>query len=252
MPKHILTTEEMDVLSSNFIEYNNGPNRLIIKPGSSIYYEEGRVFESITRHPLGNILPMGAYSYVVDSNQSIYFYDIGRYCSIARGVEVVNGIHPMHSVTSSAYHYGNWCINHSPKEFSYKGPVENFNRGYGRGRIGNDVWIGGYCIIRAGLNIGDGAVIASGSVVVKDVPPYAIVGGNPAKIIKYRFEEDIIEKLLDLSWWDYSPDCFCDINMYDVEMFIETMYLRKSMNQLKKFRPKKFTFLNNALKMIDD
>lgn len=106
--------------------------------------------------------------------------------------------------------------------------------------------------LRAGLNIGDGAVIASGSVVVKDVPPYVMVDGNPEKIIKYRFEEDVIEKLLDLSWWDYGLDYFFDINMYDVEMFIEAMYMRRSMDRLKNFKPKKFTFLNDSLKMIDD
>lgn len=69
--------------------------------------------------------------------------------------------------------------------------------------IGNDVWIGMFAIINRGVKIGDGAVIAAGAIVTKDVPPYAIVGGNPAKIIKYRFSEDIIDKLLKIKWWNW-------------------------------------------------
>jgi acetyltransferase-like isoleucine patch superfamily enzyme len=67
--------------------------------------------------------------------------------------------------------------------------------------IGNDVWVGGGVTIMSGVTIGDGAVIAANSHVVKDVPPYAIVGGNPAKVIRYRFSEEQIEKLLKIKWW---------------------------------------------------
>ena len=93
--------------------------------------------------------------------------------------------------------------------------------------VGNDVWIGRGCILKCTnpnkpLVIGDGAVIASDSVVVKNVPPYAIVGGNPAKIIKYRFSEDVIESLLRIKWWDWSLDKIYDNFKYfnDVEKFI--------------------------------
>ena len=93
--------------------------------------------------------------------------------------------------------------------------------------IGNDVWIGRGCILKCTnpnkpLVIGDGAVIASDSVVVKNVPPYAIVGGNPAKIIKFRFSEDVIESLLRIKWWDWSLDKINDNFKYfnDIEKFI--------------------------------
>lgn len=72
--------------------------------------------------------------------------------------------------------------------------------------IGNDVWIGSHATIMGGVTIHSGAVVAAGSVVTKDVPPYAIVGGNPAKIIKYRFPKDIIAKLQIISWWNWSPE----------------------------------------------
>ncbi|MBR6012399.1 MAG: CatB-related O-acetyltransferase [Selenomonadaceae bacterium] len=94
--------------------------------------------------------------------------------------------------------------------------------------IGNDVWVGRGCILKSThpekpLTIGDGAVIASDSVVVKDVPPYAIVGGNPAKIIKYRFSEKIIESLLKIKWWDWDIDKIHDNFKYfnRVEEFVE-------------------------------
>lgn len=92
--------------------------------------------------------------------------------------------------------------------------------------IGNDVWMGRGCILKSGnpakpLVIGDGAIIAADSVVVKDVPPYAIVGGNPAKIIKYRFEPEIIDSLLRIKWWDWSLEKIYDRFKYfnDVEKF---------------------------------
>lgn len=72
--------------------------------------------------------------------------------------------------------------------------------------IGNDVWIGSEAMIMAGVNIGSGAVVAARAVVTKDVPPYAVVGGNPAQIIKYRFDEKTITQLLNLKWWDWAEE----------------------------------------------
>ena len=99
--------------------------------------------------------------------------------------------------------------------------------------IGNDVWIGRGCIFKSNnpekpLVIGDGAVIAADSVVVKNVPPYAIVGGNPAQIIKYRFSDKIIEKLLRIKWWDWDIDKIHDNFQYfnRVEEFVEMHDIR--------------------------
>jgi acetyltransferase-like isoleucine patch superfamily enzyme len=77
---------------------------------------------------------------------------------------------------------------------------------YGITNIGNDVWIGDKVIVIGGITIGDGAVVGAGAVVTHDVPPYAIVAGVPAKVIKYRFDDEKIRKLLDLKWWDWSEE----------------------------------------------
>jgi len=120
---------------------------------------------------------------------------IGKFCSISHGVKIGLGPHPLNFFSTSPIFYE-----------SYRGFVDKqlYNEFDDKGytEIGNDVLIGANALILAGVKIGDGAVIGAGSVVTKDVPPYAIVAGNPAKIIKYRFEKEIIKKLLQIKWWN--------------------------------------------------
>ena len=133
---------------------------------------------------------------------------LGKFCSISTKVYLVAGNHP-----SSVF------VSTSPSFFSMKGQngqtfvtCNKFEEnklidGYSV-VIGNDVWIGCQKVIKEGIKIGDGAIIAMGSVVTKDVPPYAIVGGVPAKVIKYRFSTEQIEKLLQIKWWDQTDEWF--------------------------------------------
>lgn len=179
-------------------------------------------------------------------------FDIGRYCSIARGVNVTQGHHPLHTVTTSPYHYSAYYSSHLPENLRCAGPNVPFNRDYGRGVIGNDVWIGSYCTIKSGITIGDGAVVASGAVVVKDVPPYSIVGGNPAKVIRGRFDREIVDRFMDLKWWSYSPETFRDINMFDVGVFIDEMERRKERGDLLPFKPNRFRILSGEILAASD
>lgn len=129
---------------------------------------------------------------------------VGRFCSIGPRVYMLFGTHPTSRFVSThpAFFSSDTPICHSyVKEVLFDGRDRTFDDGYGLS-IGNDVWIGGNAVILGGVQVGDGAVIAAGAVVTQDVPPYAVVGGVPARIIKYRFEQNQIRQLLQIRWWD--------------------------------------------------
>lgn len=127
---------------------------------------------------------------------------IGKFCSIACGSQFIMGS-ANHRITSiSTYPFnvfgGIWAQKTPPhlQQLPFKGDII----------VGNDVWFGRECKIMPGVKIGDGAIIAAYSVVTKDVIPYSVVGGNPAKLIKMRFDDELINLLKELKWWNYSSD----------------------------------------------
>lgn len=143
---------------------------------------------------------MGDYSSIgIDSKVSNAI--IGRFSVIAREVYVGVGAHPTNYLSAHSIFYKNNPWGFHPewvKEIDYdESPICH---------IGNDVWIGTRAIIMDGVNIGDGAIVASGAVVTKDVPPFAVVGGVPAKIIKYRYSQEMINRLLEIEWWNLSDE----------------------------------------------
>mgnify|MGYP003451628448 FL=1 len=245
--KFIVDEPDAALFAENLVEFNQGVDKRSIRTGETVRYTSGRVFEELTRHPPGKILPAGAFTHVVDAQDSFFLFDIGRYCSIARGTNITQGHHPLHSVTTSPYHYSAYYSRHLPEDLKYSGPYVPFNRDYGRGVIGNDVWIGAHCAIKSGITIGDGSVIASGSVVVKDVEPYTIVGGNPAKPIRLRFPQEIVDRFIALRWWSYSPESFRDINMFDVTVSLDEMEIRKERGDLVPFRPNRFKIVSGEI-----
>jgi hypothetical protein len=107
--------------------------------------------------------------------------------------------------------------------------------------IGNDVWIGQDVSILRGLTIGDGAVIAASAVVTKDVPPFAIVGGNPARFIRWRFQPDIIEALTELRWWRYDWPTFNHIDLSQITSSVRD--LRLILADRPEFTPEKVDLL---------
>ena len=147
-----------------------------------------------------NNVKVGRYTYGYEYLNSKYLVSIGSFCSIASGQIIVPNDHRLDWVTTSPIA--------SLKEFSFADVdyMKNYCPDEKRNiLIGNDVWIGANCIVFEGVTINDGAVIAAGSIVRKDVPPYAVIG-SVDKIIKYRFSDEIIEKLLKIKWWNWEEE----------------------------------------------
>ena len=144
-----------------------------------------------------------------EKNNVLYHYPIhrekliiGKFCSIACGTKFLFNCanHTLKSLSTYTFplFYEEWELEKSniATAWDNKGDIV----------IGNDVWIGYEAVIMAGVHIGDGAIIAARAVVTKDVPPYTIVGGTPAKEIRKRFDAEVIQQLLMLKWWDWSAD----------------------------------------------
>ncbi len=170
---------------------------------------------------------------------------MGRYSSIASGLSFFGPLHPYDRFTTSTVtfmnEYKDFCIfknSRTPEcSFEYVGTKDSPIKA----DIGNDVWIGGNVTLKRGIKIGDGAIIANHAVVTKDVEPYTIVGGVPAKIIKHRFSMDIISEFMKLKWWRYHWADFDFSADIPVEKFIDIMTTKIANKSIKPYEPKKLT-----------
>ena len=142
-----------------------------------------------------NNVQIGDFTYIAGKSR-IRNAKIGSYTSIAKGLNTGFGTHPTNFFSTSPIFHS---INNV---FKKKYILENNFEEFKETKIGNDVWIGLNVILMDGVNIGDGSIIAAGSVVTKNVPPYSIVGGVPAKLIKMRFDNDTINVLQNSKWWE--------------------------------------------------
>lgn len=191
-----------------------------------------------------NLYTMGSFSY---SRSALPINTIvGRYTSVATNVERLFINHPTDRFTTSNITFStknssinNYLSNDENDFEQVKNPYKNNSPIV----LGNDVWVGqDVRFVSTGITVGNGAIVAAGAVVTKDVPPYAIVGGVPAKIIKYRFSPEIIEQLQNLKWWEYEYGKFEGIKADDsIELFIHKFKTLKETKKIKPYEPKVLT-----------
>lgn len=186
----------------------------------------------------GAFLEVGAFCNL--SGGTLNNIRIGRYCSMAHGVVTGSHEHPTDWLTTSRASYypevNGWDrlmlqekaadIHAKKRPFAASCPITE---------LGNDVWIGQGAFIKSGVTIGHGAIIGARSTVLKDVPPYAIVVGTPGRVIRLRFCEPLVERLLALKWWDYSIYDLFDAPMDDVESSLDILEELVASQKIRKF-----------------
>lgn len=157
------------------------------------------------------MITLGDHSYINGRDDRTNIHDgivnIGKYTSVAVGVQFLAGAWSTHGSAGTAY-VSNWPFTHIDK-----GPII----------IGNDVWIGTSAIVLPGVTIGDGAQIGAGAVVTKDIPPYAVAVGVPAIVKKYRFSQEQIKRLLEIQWWNWPREQIdAALPLFEhIELFLE-------------------------------
>jgi acetyltransferase-like isoleucine patch superfamily enzyme len=159
---------------------------------------------------------LGQYSYI-GKNSNITNTEIGKFCSIGPNFCCGLGIHPVNGISTSPMFYS--TARQNGVSLVSKNKMEESKRTI----IGNDVFVGANVTVLDGITIGDGAVVGAGAVVTKNIPPYAIAVGVPAKVVKYRFKKEQIEELAKVEWWNFDEEKLKDVEKYffDINGFLK-------------------------------
>lgn len=206
----------------------------IYEPGTKITISSRVKVESYATMFINRFVSTGCHTYTA----SLLPHDVvlGRYCSIGQSLAIMGLEHPTDRFSTSPLTYSPRFADIAKKDFGREFPQVPFRAHAATPKFGHDVWVGENVRLKTGITIGNGAIIAAGAIVTKDVPPYAIVGGVPAKLIRMRFSTETIERMERLCWWDYpffdlpgkdtwsSPEQFLD----ELERMIETGSIQKA------------------------
>ena len=183
------------------------------------FFEEGVSLESPILGASDNIL-VGAHSYMNDGGYIRAPLIIGRYCSIGRRVSINAGGHRLSAVSTSPIIRGKKSRPYDVEESAVLGIRP---RGAKWTQFGHDVWIGDGAVVLPGVKVGTGAVVGANSVVTRDVPPYAIVAGLPAKLLRFRFPDEVIVRLLESRYWEIPLKKLNEFDCANVFEFLETV-----------------------------
>ena len=165
---------------------------------------------------------------------------VGRYCSFADEIQFGPVEHPTDWISTSSFTYDATFIWKTFRELTASS-FEPLERHSERPPIiiGNDVWIGTGAYVRAGVSIGDGAIVGARSVVTKDIPPYTVVAGNPARPLKLRFPEHLVEAVRESQWWKYAYTDFSGLPLSDPAAFVERLTERAVEGSITPYAPPK-------------
>ncbi len=196
-------------------------NNAVVMVEPSVAFRKPVVFKNDTT--------IGAFTYF-NRGTIVWCSSIGRYCSFAANYTIGDHEHPTNWLGTSPFQYSpqhfGWSrdANQPPDLKERAGQPHDF-RGTAP-KIGNDVWVGFGVTIMRGVTVGDGAILAASAVVTKDVPPYAIVGGVPAKVIRYRFDDETVARLRELRWWRFTPNQLAGVPFNDITAAIDEIQRR--------------------------
>jgi acetyltransferase-like isoleucine patch superfamily enzyme len=205
--QQINTGRELRVLQNPYIRLGSGAKIIKSNVLDNLTIDTD---SCINKCDIGRYFGLGCFSYVANSQ-------IGRYCTFGARVSIGAFSHPTDWLSIHEFQYRNTANIYGSSILDGDVNIAPVNA---KTNIGCDVWIGDNACVMAGTSLAHGAIVSLGAVVMSDVPPYAIVGGNPARILRYRFNEDVISKLLSLKWWELDMEYLKGIDFSDIDKSI--------------------------------